>query len=94
MDWFYWMYWNPASAIFFGSIFCSIGLLTFWGTKKPDPGRKGFLPIETTRGDRFFIGVVSSIVIFLIWLAFFGKDLLLIPTIISAGWFFVEAMWG
>jgi predicted small integral membrane protein len=94
MNWFYWMYWNPASAVFFGSVFCAIAGLTVWGVRKPDPGRKGFLPIETTRGDRLFIGVISSIVVVLLWIAFFGKAILFIPLIVSAAWFTVEALWG
>jgi predicted small integral membrane protein len=57
---FEWMAWTTPVAIFF----CCIGLMlagmTVWEIKSPTILRKGFLPIETTRGDRLFIGLLSA----------------------------------
>jgi predicted small integral membrane protein len=57
---FEWMAWTTPVAVFF----CCIGLMlagmTVWEIKSPTTLRKGFLPIETTRGDRLFIGLLSA----------------------------------
>ena len=57
---FEWMAWTTPVAVFF----CCIGLMlagmTVWELKSPTTLRKGFLPIETTRGDRLFIGLLSA----------------------------------
>ena len=57
---FEWMAWTTPVAVFF----CCIGLMlvgmTMWEIKSPTTLRKGFLPIETTRGDRLFIGLLSA----------------------------------
>ena len=49
---FEWMAWTTPVTVFF----CCIGLMlvgmTVWEIKSPTVLRKGFLPIETTRGDR------------------------------------------
>lgn len=34
--------------------------MTLWEIKSPTTSRKGFLPIETTRGDRLFIGLLAA----------------------------------
>jgi predicted small integral membrane protein len=57
---FEWMAWTTPVAVFF----CCIGLMlagmTVWEIKSPTTLRKGFLPMETTRGDRLFIGLLSA----------------------------------
>jgi predicted small integral membrane protein len=53
--------------------------------EKKDPGgnpRKGILGLDTTRGDRLFISLLSSAFIHLAWLGIIGA-LLWIGTIIS-----------
>ncbi len=97
-DWFYqtfkWMYWTLPSAIFIVGIFGAIIFLSVLGVFKPNIDRKGFLPIETGRGDRLFIAVYSSIIFFLLWLGIIGNVFLLIPALIIAIWFFCVFMWG
>ena len=72
------------SALFFGTVF---GFITFIGIKEGSlPGglkRKGFLPISTSPGDRLFIGVLTVIAYFLIWLFIFSANYLWIPCIIA-----------
>ena len=57
---FEWMAWTTPVIVFF----CSIGLMlcamTVWEIKSPTSMSKGFLPMETTRGDRLFIGLLSA----------------------------------
>jgi predicted small integral membrane protein len=92
---FGWMYWTLPSGLFFIAIFGSIALLGVIDRNvSPNIDRKGFFPIETGRGDRLFIGILSTIAIFLIWLLLFGQNYLLIAALIAALWFFVEFKWG
>ena len=57
---FNWMAWTLPVAIFFTSIVLMLIAMTAWEIKQPTTLRKGFLPIETTRGDRLFIGLLSA----------------------------------
>ena len=47
--------------------------MTVWEMKAPTIVRKGFLPIETTRCDRLFIGLVSAAYVNLAFLGISGK---------------------
>ena len=94
VDTFGWMYWTVPSAIFVIAIFSSITYLSVLSKYSPNVDRKGFLPIETGRGDRLFIGILSTIAIFLIWLGLFGENMLVVTTIIAVIWFFIEFKWG
>jgi len=88
MEWlaneFGWMQWNWAGALFFGVLFGSIAGLTIWDMVSPGTRRKGFLPVATTRGDRFFLGVMGTIGILLLWLALVGNQALWVPLVIAA----------
>ena len=57
---FDWMAWTLPVAVFFISIVLMLFTMTVWEIKSPTVLRKGFLPIETTRGDRLFIGLLSA----------------------------------
>ncbi len=57
---FEWMAWTPPVAIFFTSIVLMLVGMTVWEMKSPTTMRKGWLPMETTRGDRLFIGLLSA----------------------------------
>ena len=64
-----WMAWTVPTAIFFAAIgLCVLGL-TAWEVIRPSMPRRGFLPIATTRGDRFFIGLLVLAFVNLAWLA-------------------------
>ena len=64
---FAWMAWTTPIAIFFISIVIMLAGMTFWQLRSPSVERKGFLPIPTTRGDRLFIGLLSSAYVNLTW---------------------------
>ena len=57
---FDWMAWTLPVAVFFSSIVLMLVAMTVWELKSPTTMRRGFLPIETTRGDRLFIGLLSA----------------------------------
>ncbi|MEI6661108.1 MAG: DUF2160 domain-containing protein [Comamonadaceae bacterium] len=70
---FEWMAWTTPVTVFF----CCIGLMlvgmTVWEIKSPTVLRKGFLPIETTRGDRLFIGLLSAAYVNLAFVGLSGR---------------------
>jgi predicted small integral membrane protein len=87
---FGWMAWTQPTALFFIGIASLLLLMTIWEIKSPSRQRKGFLPIATTRGDRLFIGLLSSAFVHLsilgasdwsIWVAFAISVVLLIITL-------------
>ena len=67
-----WMAWTLPTATFFVVIAPLLLGMTIWELKAPSVARKGFLPIDTTRGDRFFIGLLGSAYINLAWLGLTG----------------------
>ena len=68
-----WMAWTRATMAFFLFIFGAIacmGLLEVW--RPGGAPRRGILGIETTRGDRLFIGLLGAAYVFLIWIWLMG----------------------
>jgi len=63
-----WMAWTVPTAIFFVVIASLLAAMTVWDARSPSIARKGVLPIATTRGDRFFIGLLTSAYIHLAWI--------------------------
>jgi predicted small integral membrane protein len=55
-----WMVWTTPVAVFFTCIVLMLIAMTVWEVKSPTILRKGFLPIATTRGDRLFIGLLTT----------------------------------
>ena len=70
---FDWMAWTLPVAVFFTCIVLMLIGMTVWEIKSPTTMRKGFLPLETTRGDRLFIGLLSAAYVNLIFLGISGK---------------------
>ena len=70
---FDWMAWTLPVAVFFICIVLMLIGMTVWEIKSPTTMRKGFLPLETTRGDRLFIGLLSAAYVNLIFLGISGK---------------------
>ena len=63
-----WMAWTTPTAVLFSLIIASIAALTIWELASPTALRRGFLPMPTTRGDRFFIGLLVTAFIHMAWL--------------------------
>ena len=91
---FGWMQWNIPSAIFFIALFLTLFGMAIWDGRRPSIRRKGFLPIDTTRGERFFISIITAMGIFILWFAFFKGSLLWIPVLLAAACFFFFGRWG
>ena len=64
-----WMAWTWPTAVFFASVFTALAVMTLLELRRPTVERRGFLPIPTTRGDRFFISLLGSAFIHILWLA-------------------------
>tara|TARA_B100000029_G_scaffold80660_1_gene71917 strand:+ start:2297 stop:2665 length:369 start_codon:yes stop_codon:yes gene_type:complete len=80
-----WMAWTWQTAAFFIFIALCLTAMVMWEKKVPGGSpRRGALGLDTTRGDRLFISLLSSAFIHLGWLGFIGPYLW-IATIISAG---------
>jgi predicted small integral membrane protein len=70
---FEWMAWTTPVAVFFSCIALMLVGMTVWELKQPTSMRKGFLPIETTRGDRLFIGLLSAAYVNLAFVGISGR---------------------
>ena len=70
---FNWMAWTLPVAVFFLVIVLILCGMTIWEIKSPTSLRRGFLPIETTRGDRLFIGLLTTAYINLAFVGLSGK---------------------
>ncbi|MFO7601371.1 MAG: DUF2160 family membrane protein [Candidatus Desulfacyla sp.] len=88
-----WMEWTVPTAIFCTSIILAVIAMTIWQTVSPSMERRGFLPIPTTPGDRFFIGVLSSIYLFFAWIGLTSFALWILLPIVMC-WILVVMIWG
>ena len=70
---FAWMAWTLPTTVFFICIGLMLFSMTVWEIKSPTNIRKGFLPIETTRGDRLFIGLLVAAYTNLAYVGISGK---------------------
>lgn len=70
---FDWMAWTTPVAVFFTCILLMLVGMTVWEMKSPTLMRKGFLPLQTTRGDRLFIGLLAAAYVNLAFVGLSGK---------------------
>ncbi|CAM8671205.1 COG5477 Predicted small integral membrane protein [Comamonadaceae bacterium] len=70
---FEWMAWTTPVAVFFVCIALMLVGMTVWELKSPTTMRKGFLPMETTRGDRLFVGLLSAAYVNLAFVGVSGR---------------------
>ena len=88
-----WMAWTMPSGLFFIGIASILLVMTIFEIRKPCVERKGWLPIPNTRGDRLFIGLLSSAFIHLSFLGL--SDLSLwIALAMSALLMLILLRWG
>jgi len=88
-----WMNWTPTVVVFFAVIAMILAAMTVYEIVSPCIERKGFLPIETTRGDRLFIGLLSAAYIHLAFLAV-SSITLWVALAVSVAWLLVLLRWG
>jgi predicted small integral membrane protein len=79
------MAWTPQTAAFFAGIGIALCIMTVWELLSPTRSERGFLPIATTRGDRFFISLLSAAFLHLAWLAA-DPGPLAIASLLSLAW--------
>ncbi len=116
---FDWMRWPHVEVTLFGTTttivptaIILIGLITFltiltiWDLRSPNSERKGFFPVAFSRGERFFLSIVTLIGIHIIWIAIqanevfvpmsgtFAETNILPPLAISAVAIFGLVRWG
>ncbi len=70
---FDWMAWTTPVAVFFTCIVLMLLAMTVWEIKSPTITRRGFLPLDTTRGDRLFIGLLAAAYMNLAFVGIGGK---------------------
>ena len=70
---FEWMAGTTPVAVFFVCIALMLVGMTVWESKSPTTMRKGFLPMETTRGDRLFVGLLSAAYVNLAFVGVSGR---------------------
>ena len=87
------MAWTGPTAIFFALIAAGLIAMTVWELRRPTLVRKGFLPMATTRGDRFFIGLLSSAFLHMLWLGWLAGAPWPV-TMICLAWCAVLLRWG
>lgn len=88
-----WMVWTVPTAIFFAIVALMLVAMTLWELASPTVERRGFLPIATTRGDRFFIGMLSAAYIHLAVVGFTSLSLWLALGV-SVVWMLILLRWG
>ena len=87
-----WMAWTLPGALFFISIAVALMLMTALEIYRPTTIRRGFLRMETTRGDRFFMSLLGSAFIHIAWLAtsdmslFFASAISVVYTAVLMRW--------
>lgn len=64
-----WMAWTWPTGIFFLAVALALAMLTMLELWAPTRLRQGMLPIPTTRGDRFFISLLTAAFVHVFWLA-------------------------
>ena len=88
-----WMAWTMPTAIFFCAIGLALVSLTTLEILRPTVRERGFLPMATTRGDRFFISLLSAAFIHLLWLGFLAEGLI-VASAIAVIWAALVMRWG
>ncbi|MGA4990857.1 DUF2160 domain-containing protein [Nonomuraea bangladeshensis] len=66
---FEWMVWTPPTALVFAGLALLLVVMTVWGHFSPPVARRGFLRVETDRGDRLYIGLIGAAVVLVAWMA-------------------------
>jgi predicted small integral membrane protein len=88
------MHWTVPSIAGVVGLILVIVLLNVYDVFKPGYMRKGFLPMETNRGDRVFVSILVSIVVWFLWLKFFPDRSIAYTLAVNAPLVFVLMMWG
>lgn len=80
-----WMAWTTGTLVLVGLVVMVLGSLAAYAVHHPPQPRKGFLPMETSGGDRFYIGLLGTGLTMILWVAFTDQPLP-IGLLIAAVW--------
>ena len=75
------------------AIALALFVMTIWELRRPTRPARGFLPMATTRGDRFFISLLSAAFIHLLWLGTISAGVA-VATLLSLLWAALLMRWG
>lgn len=64
-----WMVWTAPTALVFAGLALLLVVMAVWARLSPPVARRGFLRIETDRGDRLYIGLIGAAVVLALWIA-------------------------
>ncbi|TMR91807.1 DUF2160 domain-containing protein [Nonomuraea basaltis] len=64
-----WMVWTLPTALVFIGLALLLVVMAVWARISPPVARRGFLRIETDRGDRLYIGLISAATVLAAWMA-------------------------
>jgi predicted small integral membrane protein len=93
MSAFDWMAWTQGTLAFVAGFFVFLGSITVLAVLRPSGPRKGFLPIETARGDRIYVSLLGSVLVMILFVAL--TDLRLpLGLIPAAAWVGLVMRWG
>ena len=88
-----WMAWTLPTALFFVTNGMALVVMTLLELRYPTLQRQGFLPLPTTRGDRFFISLLSAAFIHLLFLGLLPGAVLW-ASAVSVAWAVLVLGWG
>lgn len=88
-----WMAWTSATFVFVLVVLGSLVALTVLAVLRPSTERRGFLPMPTARGDRIYVGLLGTGLIFIALLAFTSLPLG-VGVALSVVWMVVVVRWG
>ena len=88
-----WMAWTPPTTVFFIVTASALVIMTLLEIVQPSVDRRGFLPMVTSRGDRFFLTLLLSAFAHVAWLALSDASVLIASALCLIGGF-VLMRWG
>ena len=88
-----WMAWTTPTALFFVGIAIGLIVMTTWEIVSPTVRRAGFLGFATSRGDRFFLALLSNAFLHLVWLGLIAAPVW-IASILGVAWLVALIRWG
>lgn len=89
-----WMEWTVPTAAFFILLALALTGMTIWDIRSPSVKTQGFLPVPFTRGERFFISVMTFFAVMILWVAFLPDVSLWFALPVAAVLIFVLARYG
>ena len=69
-----WMAWTWQTVLFFAAVALCLAGLTALAIRRPETPHVGVLGFATTRGDRFFVSLLMSAFVFVIFIRCGGQD--------------------